>query len=113
MDVVLINLNNGDFKNRLGTTCSRPSWMFVGGAPRNKWNSNIYGKQIYGDGKATNGHVYELWRGGIQLLRRMYTTIQTNDEEIERHFGLERVRKVMEGFDREHSIDKIKGWYKR
>ena len=30
------------------------------------------------------------------------------DEEIERHVGLERVRNVMEGFDREHGIDKIR-----
>ena len=29
------------------------------------------------------------------------------DEEIERHIGLEKVRTVMEGFDREHGIDKI------
>ena len=30
------------------------------------------------------------------------------DEEIERHIGLEKIRNVMEGFDREHSIDKIR-----
>ena len=30
------------------------------------------------------------------------------DEEIERHIGLEKVRNVMEGFDREHGIDKIR-----
>ena len=30
------------------------------------------------------------------------------DEEIERHIGLERVRSVMEGFDREHGIEKIR-----
>ena len=30
------------------------------------------------------------------------------DEEIERHIGLERVRNVMEGYDREHGIDKIR-----
>ena len=30
------------------------------------------------------------------------------DEEIERHIGLERVRHVMEGYDREHGIDKIR-----
>jgi len=30
------------------------------------------------------------------------------DEEIERHIGLEKVRTVMEGFDREHGIDKIR-----
>ena len=30
------------------------------------------------------------------------------DEEIERHIGLERVRNVMDGFDREHGIDKIR-----
>ena len=30
------------------------------------------------------------------------------DEEIERHIGLETVRNVMEGFDREHGIDKIR-----
>ena len=30
------------------------------------------------------------------------------DEEIERHIGLEQVRNVMEGFDREHGIDKIR-----
>ena len=30
------------------------------------------------------------------------------DEEIERHIGLERVRNVMEGFEREHGIDKIR-----
>ena len=30
------------------------------------------------------------------------------DEEIERHIGLERVRNVMEGFDREHDIAKIR-----
>ena len=28
------------------------------------------------------------------------------DEEIERHIGLERVRNVMEGLEREHGIDK-------
>ena len=33
---------------------------------------------------------------------------QMTDEEIERHIGLERVRNVMEGFDREHGIDKIR-----
>lgn len=27
-------------------------------------------------------------------------------EEIERHIGLEKVRNVMEGYDREHGIDK-------
>ena len=31
-----------------------------------------------------------------------------SDEEIERHIGLERVRNVMEGYDREHGIDKIR-----
>jgi len=30
------------------------------------------------------------------------------DEEIERHIGLERVRNVMEGYDKEHGIDKIR-----
>ena len=30
------------------------------------------------------------------------------DEEIERHIGLEKVRNVMEGFDQEHGIDKIR-----
>ena len=30
------------------------------------------------------------------------------DEEIERHIGLEKVRNVVEGFDREHGIDKIR-----
>ena len=30
------------------------------------------------------------------------------DEEIERHIGLEQVRNVMEGFEREHGIDKIR-----
>jgi len=30
------------------------------------------------------------------------------DEEIERHIGLKRVRNVMEGFEREHGIDKIR-----
>ena len=30
------------------------------------------------------------------------------DEEIERHIGLEKNRNVMEGFDREHGIDKIR-----
>ena len=30
------------------------------------------------------------------------------DEEIEIHIGLEQVRNVMEGFDREHGIDKIR-----
>ena len=30
------------------------------------------------------------------------------DEEIERHIGLEKVRNVIEGFDREHGIDKIR-----
>ena len=30
------------------------------------------------------------------------------DEEVERHIGLERVRNVMEGYDREHGIDKIR-----
>ena len=30
------------------------------------------------------------------------------DEEIERHIGLEKVRNVMEGFDKEHGIDKIR-----
>ena len=30
------------------------------------------------------------------------------DEEIERHIGLERVRNVMDGYDREHGIDKIR-----
>ena len=30
------------------------------------------------------------------------------DEEIERHIGLEQVRNVMEGYDREHGIDKIR-----
>ena len=33
---------------------------------------------------------------------------QITDEEIERHIGLEKVRNVMEGFDREHGIDKIR-----
>ena len=33
---------------------------------------------------------------------------QMTDEEIERHIGLEKVRIVMEGFDREHGIDKIR-----
>ena len=33
---------------------------------------------------------------------------QMTDEEIERHIGLEKVRNVMEGFDRGHGIDKIK-----
>ena len=33
---------------------------------------------------------------------------QMTDEEIERHIGLEKVRNVMEGFDREHGIDKIR-----
>ena len=28
------------------------------------------------------------------------------DEEIERHIALEQVRNVMEGFDKEHGIDK-------
>ena len=30
------------------------------------------------------------------------------DDEIERHIGLEKARNVMEGFDREHGIDKIR-----
>ena len=30
------------------------------------------------------------------------------DEEIERHIGLERVRNVIEGYDKEHGIDKIR-----
>ena len=30
------------------------------------------------------------------------------DEEIERHIGLERVRNVMEGYDKEHGIKKIR-----
>ena len=30
------------------------------------------------------------------------------DEEVERHIGLEKVRNVMEGYDREHGIDKIR-----
>ena len=30
------------------------------------------------------------------------------DEEIERHIGLEKVGNVMEGFDRENGIDKIR-----
>ena len=33
---------------------------------------------------------------------------KTTDEEIERHIGLEQVRNVMEGYDREHGIDKIR-----
>ena len=33
---------------------------------------------------------------------------QMTDEEIERHIGLDRVRNVMEGYDREHGIDKIR-----
>jgi hypothetical protein len=33
------------------------------------------------------------------------------DEEIERHIGLEKVRNVMEGYDREHSIDKIRRFW--
>ena len=33
---------------------------------------------------------------------------QMTDKEIERHIGLEKVRNVMEGFDREHGIDKIR-----
>ena len=33
---------------------------------------------------------------------------QMTDEETERHIGLEKVRHVMEGFDREHGIDKIR-----
>ena len=30
------------------------------------------------------------------------------DEEVERHIGLERVRNVMEGYDKEHGIKKIR-----
>ena len=30
------------------------------------------------------------------------------DEEIERHIGLERVGNVMEGYDKEHGIEKIR-----
>ena len=30
------------------------------------------------------------------------------DEEVEKHIGLEKVRNVMEGHDKEHSIDKIR-----
>ena len=30
------------------------------------------------------------------------------DAEIERHIGLEKVRNVMEGFDNEHGMDKIR-----
>ena len=30
------------------------------------------------------------------------------DEEVERHIGLERVRNVMEGYDKEHGIEKIR-----
>ena len=33
---------------------------------------------------------------------------QMTDEEIERHIGLEKVSNVMEGFDREHGIEKIR-----
>ena len=33
---------------------------------------------------------------------------QMTDEEIERHITLENVRNVMEGFDTEHGIDKIR-----
>ena len=33
---------------------------------------------------------------------------QMTDEEIERHIGLEKVRNVMEGFDGERGIDKIR-----
>ena len=33
---------------------------------------------------------------------------QMTDEEIERHISLEKVRNVLEGFDREHGIDKIR-----
>ena len=33
---------------------------------------------------------------------------QMTDEEIKRYIGLEKVRNVMEGFDREHGIDKIR-----
>ena len=33
---------------------------------------------------------------------------QMTDEETERHIGLEKVRNVMKGFDREHGIDKIR-----
>ena len=33
---------------------------------------------------------------------------QMTDEKIERHIGLEKVRNVMEGFDREHGINKIR-----
>ena len=30
------------------------------------------------------------------------------DEEVEKHIGLEKVRNVMEGYDKEHGIDKIR-----
>ena len=30
------------------------------------------------------------------------------DEEVERHIGLEKVRNVMEGYDREHNIYRIR-----
>jgi hypothetical protein len=33
---------------------------------------------------------------------------QMTDEEIERHTGLEKVRNVMEGNNKEHGIDKIR-----
>jgi hypothetical protein len=33
---------------------------------------------------------------------------QMTDEEIERHTGLEKVRNVMEGYNKEHGIDKIR-----
>ena len=31
------------------------------------------------------------------------------DEEVERHIGLEKIRNAMEGYDREHGIDKSEG----
>ena len=57
--------------------------------------------QISGKGKATNGNVYELWR--LRNLWQEYKEQfrQMTGEEIERHIGLEKVRNVMEGFDRE------------
>ena len=38
---------------------------------------------------------------------------QMTDEEIERHIGLERVRNVMEGYDKEHGNEKMRRMIKK
>ena len=106
-----INLNSGDYK--------KPNWGYL-----LKTFVNVCGKC----GKKQMKFQYmenklmEMEKQHMEMFMNLKMKTKTKnilmkykeqfrkmtDEEIERRIGLEQVRNVIEGFDREHSIDKTR-----